>query len=182
MVVLDATTLMLLIEPTARPPVDPQTKKPLAKSRERLEFLIETLSEAKTRVVIPTPVLSELLVRAGDAKNDYLLAITRTYAFMVAPFNEKAAVELAFLLEATLKAPKRKLTPKETWAKIKFDRQIIAIAKVNNVSVIYSDDMGLTTVAKANGLTVIHTWELPLPPVKAQTELDLPPPEKSGES
>jgi hypothetical protein len=55
MVVLDATTLMLLIEPTARPPVDPETKRPLIKSRERLEFLIETLSEAKTRVVIPTP-------------------------------------------------------------------------------------------------------------------------------
>src|SRR5437588_7452083 len=53
-----------------------------------------------------------------------------------------------------------------TYAKITFDRQIVAIAKVNNVTVIYSDDDGVRKFAERNGLTVVRTWELPLPPEK----------------
>src|ERR1700676_3681163 len=136
MVVIDATTLLLLIDPNARPPRDPATRKPLEKCKERLEFLIETLSEAGSRVVVPTPVLSELLVRAGERRSEYLAEITSTYTFVVAPFDIKAAVELSFLLEADLKPRKKKLDDRETWAKMKFDRKIIAIAKENNVHTI----------------------------------------------
>jgi hypothetical protein len=46
MVLIDATTLLLLLDPDARPPRDPATKKPLENCKERIEFLIETLSEA----------------------------------------------------------------------------------------------------------------------------------------
>jgi hypothetical protein len=62
---------------------------------------------------------------------------------------------------------------RETWAKLKFDRQIIAIEKVNAANTIYTDDTGLAVVAKGNGLKIVHTWELPLPAVRAQGELDL---------
>jgi hypothetical protein len=68
MVLIDATTLLLLLDSDARPPRDPATKKPLEKCKERIEFLIETLSEAGSRVVVPTPVLSELLVRRGGGE------------------------------------------------------------------------------------------------------------------
>jgi predicted nucleic acid-binding protein len=170
--VLDATTLLLLIEPTARPPKDPATGKPVEKCKERIEFLIETLTEARTRICVPTPVLAELLVRAGKAANSYLTEITTNYAFDVAPFDAKAAVELAFILDGDLRN-RTKLNKDETYAKLKFDRQIVAIAKVNDVKVIYTDDQKLAGVAKANQFTVRHTWELPLPPVKAQQNLDL---------
>jgi hypothetical protein len=65
------------------------------------------------------------------------------------------------------------MSDRETWAKLKFDRQIIAIAKVNCAKSIYSDDFGVKSVATANGLKTVHTWELPLPPTAAQGELDL---------
>lgn len=92
MVAIDATTLLLLIDSKAKPPRDPNTQKPLEKCKERLEFLLETLTGAVTRVVVPAPVLSELLVRAGDARSEFLSEITSTYAFVVAPFATKAAV------------------------------------------------------------------------------------------
>jgi predicted nucleic acid-binding protein len=174
MVVIDATTLLLLIDPKAKPPRDPKTLKPLEKCKERLEFLVQTLTEAGTRVVVPAPVLSELLVRAGEARGEFLSEITSTYAFVIAPFETKAAVELSFLLDADLKPRRKKLGEQETWAKMKFDRQIIAIAKVSKVNTIYSDDTTLAAVARANGISVTHTWELPLPPVKSQQELDFP--------
>lgn len=170
MVVLDATTLLLLIEPSAKPPKDPNTGKPLERSKDRLEFLVETLSDAGTKVVIPTPVLSEVLVGAGDAKSEYLAQITGSSAFMTAPFDVKAAVELAFLLNIDGTLPKKRLSPAETYAKMKFDRQVIAIAKANGIKEMYTDDTGMSEVAAANGITVHHTWELPLPPQRDQQD------------
>jgi len=181
MVVLDTTTLLLLIEPTAKPPIDPKTKKPLGRARERIEFLLETLSQAKTQIFIPTPVLSELLVGAGNAKNQYLSEIQTSGALTIAPFDVKAAVELAFLLDGDGKRPKPPLSKQESWAKVKFDRQIVAIAKVNKVTAIYTDDKTLSAVAKANGIHPHHTWDLPLPPQKQQQDLPLEAP-KANES
>lgn len=172
MVILDATTLILLIEPSARPPKDPATGKPLEKCKERVEYLLQTLSGANVRVLVPTPVLAEVLVRAGSAKNQYLQEFTTNAAFKPAPFDERAAVELSMILDGVVKA-RRALTKVETWAKVKFDRQIVAIAKVHAVKMIYTDDEGLAKCAKANGIETKHTWELPLPPVEAQQELGL---------
>jgi hypothetical protein len=137
--------------------------------------LLETLTQNGARAVIPTPVLSELLVGAGNAKQAYLNEITSSSSFLPAPFDVKAAVELAFLMDADGKQPK-KLSQHETWAKVKFDRQVIAIAKATGVKDLYTDDTSLSAVAQANGLTVHHTWELPMPPQKLQHELDLPQP------
>lgn len=65
------------------------------------------------------------------------------------------------------------MDPIVTKAKIKFDRQVVAIAKVEGADTLYTHDTGLRDVALANGLRVVMTWELPLPPQAAQGELDL---------
>ena len=64
MVVFDATFLSHLLYPESRPPLNPSTKQPVARAKERIEYLIETLWEAKQKIVIPTPALSELLPSA----------------------------------------------------------------------------------------------------------------------
>lgn len=179
MIVLDSTTLTLLIEPSAKPPKDPSTGKPLEKCKERIEHLIETLTGTGSRVLLPTPILAELLVRAGAARNQYLTELTTNYAFRPASFDERAAVELSTIIDADLSS-KKKLTEYQTWAKVKFDRQIVAIAKIHSVTMIYTDDVSLAKCAKANNLDVTHTWNLPLPPVKAQQELDLTAPLDEG--
>jgi len=171
MVVMDSTTLMLLIDPEAKPPQDPKTRKPVQKSKERIEYLLETLNASRTQVLVPTPVLSEVLIRAGAAKGQYLNEISGSYALRIASFDQRAAIELSMLFDSDLNKFK-KLTDIQTKAKIKFDRQIVAIAKVNGVKTIYSDDGGLAIVAKQNGISVVPTWDLPLRPVKAQAELE----------
>ncbi len=73
------------------------------------------------------------------------------------------------------------------WVKIKYDRQIVAIAKLAQADTIYTDDEGLRGFAEAQGLRVIKLAELPLPAKRAQFEMDLPidslgPDEDEGET
>jgi hypothetical protein len=49
---------------------------------------------------------------------------------------------------------------------VKFDRQIVAIAKVYKAHTIYSDDEDVKALAENAAMKVIPSWELPLPPSK----------------
>jgi hypothetical protein len=66
-VALDADFLLLLLDPDAKPPHDPTTQRPLDRAKERIEYLIANLDNAKTRIILPTPVPGEILIRAGRA-------------------------------------------------------------------------------------------------------------------
>lgn len=166
MICLDSTFLGLLLHPEAKAPTDPTTKLPIERLPDRLELLRETWVDDHEKVMIPTPVLSEFLILAGRDGPTYLEKIHNTSNFVIEPFDEMAAVELAALHVAANKT-KSKAAQKRahggTWAKIKFDRQIVAIAKAHGASAIYSDDKGVGTFAEQNGLEVIKTWTLPLP-------------------
>ena len=85
----------------------------------------------------------------------------------------RAAFELAEIMRADL-AERGRTKPRdeaETWAKLKFDRQIVAIAKVCGATKIYSHDRGLETVAARVGICVIQLQDLPLPPEILQMNL-----------
>lgn len=172
MVVIDATVLLLLFQPTAKPPMDETTGQPVTRCKERIEWLLENLSQANVQVLVPTPVLSEILVAAGPEKSKILNEIGSVYAFRIQPFDMIAAIEVAFLTDQDLQSG-RKLTADETKAKVKYDRQIIAIAKVNQVKTIYSDDVQLGKKAIDNGIEAITTAGLPLPPDPPQSKLPL---------
>ncbi len=171
MVVMDSTMLLLLFQSDARPPIDPTTNLPLEKCKERIDFLIQSLTDKNIEIAIPTPVLSEILVAAGPDKSKILDAINSFYAFSIKPFDQLAAVEVAMLTDKDLDSNK-KLNAQETKAKVKYDRQIVAIAKVNNLKTIYSDDRGLAKVARANGINVIQTADLPVPPEPPQKSFE----------
>jgi hypothetical protein len=51
-----------------------------------------------------------------------------------------------------------------TWAKVKFDWQIVAISKQQNVSTIYSEDPDIKKLAALVNITVKCVADLPLPP------------------
>lgn len=61
----------------------------------------------------------------------------------------------------------------KTWAKAKFDWQIIAISKVAGASIIYSDDDDIARMGKRFGINVIKTADLPIPASARQGNLDL---------
>lgn len=170
MVVLDSTVLLLFFFPEAKAPLDPATGQALTRCRERLDLLLQTLSGSGVTVVVPTPVLAELLILAGTQKARILTELGTSAVFSAQPFDMRAAVELSELVDADLKTS-RKLDPSESRAKVKFDSQILAIAKVADARSIYTDDESLGRKARANGLTVIRTCDLPLPPEPPQRSL-----------
>jgi hypothetical protein len=174
-VAFDATILMPLFSPSVPGPNDPNTNKPLDFIRERIDALIDDLDHARTKIIIPTPALSELLVRAGAAGPDYLNRLHNYRAFKIESFDERAAVEAALQLDSALNEMTKKaaIEVANTWAKVKFDHQIVAIAKVNGVSIIYSDDRGVRTFAERAKITVVGLAQLPIPQKAAQMPLAL---------
>jgi hypothetical protein len=175
MVVVDATMLLLLFRPATRVPPDP-SGKPLTAARQRVEFLIQELEKSGTKVIIPTPVLSEILVSAGaSASQQIVQEISGQAVFRIEAFDTRAAIELAAMAREDLIRPKAKRDSAATYAKLKFDRQIVAIAKVNQAATIYSDDGDLRALSARAGIKVVRLAELPLPAEAQQTRLPLTP-------
>jgi predicted nucleic acid-binding protein len=182
MICLDNTFLGLVLSIGSKAPDDPKTGKPIERLDERIEDLIERWQKGNEKAIIPTPVLSEFLIVAGSQGADYLDEIENASHFIVRSFDQKAAVELAALyqtMDAKLSKRARKVGNSDTKAKMKFDRQIVAIAKSNGATTIYSDDNGVKNFAAEVGITVVKTHELPYPSPKVQ-KLEFGEPEIEG--
>ncbi len=160
MVVLDATFLMLLFNPNAAVPGD-KKGVPVSDATRRIDLLISELSKSRTPILIPTPALSEALVRAGDKTVEFLALIEKYAVFEIVPFDQMAAIEVAMIAREEL--GKKRPDAATTYAKIKYDRQIVAIAKVRQASIIYSDDDGVATLGARLNISVKKLSDLPLP-------------------
>ena len=136
-VVFDASFLIPLLDPKVQG----------VNNDPRIEYLFRTLDRQHTQIIIPTPALSEVLIGAGEAAPKYLEIINRSSRFRVASFGERAAVEAAAAHREMIDAGNKKETG-EIWAKVKFDRQIVAIAKVEGADCIYSNDQDIAKYAK----------------------------------
>lgn len=176
MVVMDATTLLLLLRPNVDAPHDRSTGNPVEFVEKRLNYLVKTLERTKTKIVIPTPALSEFLVRAEAAGPALLQRITKQAVFRIVPFDTLAAVEVAMMTRDALDKGDKRGGLLAPWAKVKYDRQIVAIAKVVQARAIYSDDEDVEKIGRAAGIHVISIASLPLPPEDAQGSLQLEPP------
>lgn len=173
MVAIDATLLLLFLSPIAEPPLDRRTGKPLANAKERVDALIDKCQRSRTKIVVPTPVLSEVLVRAGAARTDYLRILQQSSHFKIAPFDVRAAVDVAEMTKTAIDAGDKRAGSAGTWAKVKFDRQIVAIAKNEQVTAIYSDDPDIKNTAAQFGIPVIGLFEMPVPAGSLQGTLPL---------
>lgn len=167
MVLFDATMLSLLFHSGAKAPTD-ANGRPISRARDRIEHLVETLEKSKTKIIIPTPALAELLVLAGSSGPKYIEEIEDKAFFKVSDFDKRAAIEVSLQIRDAMTSGGKRAGSTSTWAKIKFDRQIVAIAKVEGVTTIYSDDGDLTNYEKAQGLDVKGINDLPLPPMKQE--------------
>jgi predicted nucleic acid-binding protein len=132
--------------------------------RAKLDDLVDTLSKSRVKIVIPTPALTEVLVRAGKAREDIHNALTRKSAFEIAPFDVKAAMECSLLLEEAWSTTEKRAITK---TKFKFDWQIVSIAASRRVMTIYSDDGDVANAAARTGIQVIRIDDL-APPASAR--------------
>jgi hypothetical protein len=152
-VVFDASYLVPLLDPRVKGVSD----------NPRVNHLFRTLEKAKAKIIVPTPALSEVLIGAGDAAPKYLEIISRSARFKVVPFGERAAVEAAAAHREAIEAGDKK-EGGSSWAKVKFDHQILAIAKVEGADCIYSNDADLVKLGKKHRIPVIPLDGLPEPP------------------
>jgi predicted nucleic acid-binding protein len=159
---IDSTTLSLLIDPSADIPADKKTGKRPEKARERLDHLIETLEAERTKLLIPAPALSEILILAGSEGPTFVDEINSTSVFKVADFNQLAAIEAAAIHTALVKAKTKNISGSKV--KTKYDVQIVAIAKVNGAEIIYSEDGDIEKLAEQAGIKMVRISDLPMPP------------------
>ena len=165
----DTSTLIYLLKPDAPAPVVEGSDQRVSDCHLRISYLLSELQKARATIVIPAPVIAEILVYAGTAGPEWLRILTTSRHFRPSPFDALAAVECAAIARKRLGS--RKLTNAER-TKAKFDEQIVAIGKIERATVIYSDDGDIRRLADET-TKVIGVAELPLPPEERQGKLDL---------
>ena len=69
---IDSDILSLLINPSATVPKDPATGEPVTRAAERVNHLIDTLETDRTKLLIASPVLSEILILAEESGVNFL--------------------------------------------------------------------------------------------------------------
>lgn len=156
-VVFDSTYLIDLFNPRLH-----------GDKRASLDFLVAELSKARTRILIPAPCLTELLIRAGTARDKYLQNLRSSSAFDVFPYDQRAATECALMLEAAWDSKSQKAISR---TKFKFDWMIVACAASRNVQRIYSDDGDIHRCALQVGIQTIKQLDLPIPSASRQLRI-----------
>lgn len=183
-VLFDTDYLMyLLTDPSRYASLkDPNLPDDVANLQRKIECLLERLKEEKAKVIIPTPVLAELCAQFGDKLTEVLGILESQRRFDIADYDKLAAVETGLSMRAG--GSRKKSLTRSQWHKVKFDRQIVAIAKVNGVDTVYSNDSQVCRWSREAGLKAVSVIELDNPP-PAQVPMDYPPEggaDQSGEA
>lgn len=125
--------------------------------------LIERIAEEERIIIIPAPVLSEAIVKIADKSDEFLKFLRASPWFRIDAFDAAAAVELGIRTAQAFKAGDKREGLQSDWTKIRFDRQIVAIALVSGASEIISDDSDVAAIGERWGIKVTSIEDLPLP-------------------
>lgn len=156
-VVFDSTYLIDLFNP-----------KLAGDQRAALDHLIRDLSKSRLRVLIPSPCLTELLIRAGKARDQYVQRLGNASSFEVIPFDRRAATECALLLEEAWDSKSQRDI---TRTKFKYDWMIVACAASRGVQKIYTDDIDILRCAAKVGIQAIAQKVLMVPAESRQLRI-----------
>ena len=76
--------------------LDPNAAAPEKNARAKVQYLVAEMERSGTRIAIPTPALSEVLVRRGPVRAHEVVArINEHPVFSIEPFDARAAIELS---------------------------------------------------------------------------------------
>lgn len=148
------------------------SKETASSDRLRLDHLIKQIDKNKTKLVIPMPSLAEFLVKADSASVQAVNILEKQRYIVMADFNRASAFEIALIDAACLYKGDKKDSSEEAWQKVKFDRQIVAIAKSNAAQLIITRDKGVQKCATRIGMDWIEISSLEMPPGSDQHSLN----------
>ena len=151
--------------------LNPQASGSVPDAATKVQTLIADLTERNCTILIPTPVLTECLVKSGGSIQDAFEKLKAYACFQIRPFDDRAAIELAVLLRGETKMSAKEARKVATASKIQFDKQIVSVVKVHGATVIYSDDGDLCSFAEQCGLKAVRLADLPLRPTQSELPL-----------
>ncbi|MBM7342721.1 VapC toxin family PIN domain ribonuclease [Erwinia sp. INIA-01] len=149
---------------------DPENGLEIPDPGRRIQALLDMIESSGGSIIIPTPVLAEYLVGIDKSEHqNYIRLIQRKSCFEIASFDEIAAIECAQMpsikeLKAMMKS--------DTANKVKFDRQIISIAKSLNVDEIWTHDIGVFKRCKEMGMIVKSLADIEPTPIQVLIDMD----------
>ncbi len=116
----------------------------------RARAFFEWLSKIPgTEVAIATPTLAELMVKLTGPMSSQALEVLKT-RLRIFPFDERAALLMAKLNAMRIADGELKRIAKElavNYRYLRFDLQILAVAKANGATCVYSQDDRMRTFA-----------------------------------
>ena len=152
MAVFDANFLVYWLDPEDNRPDSPKTAQRFSEAKSRVSRLVDEFRTKGEPPVVPAPALSEYLILAGKAGEGRIKTMANQQRIKIVPFGERAAIELAALSRRARDSGDKRSGIDAPWQKVKFDRQIVAIAKVEGEKAIYSEDEGLRKFAEMVGI------------------------------
>lgn len=164
MIVVDTVFLVLMI--------DPGSTQGNGRA-EKVRHFVEELSKTNAVVMIPSPVIAELVAGRAQKIEEVVENLRRLKGFTVQPFDEVIAIEtgerIAFH-QASLKPHDRA----QHWkVAMKYDAMIAATAIVRGASELYTDDANLGKYLIGSSVTLRMIDDLPSPPEDPQRRFDI---------
>lgn len=166
MIVVDANFLVLLLDPDG-------AMSHIARGKERILHYIAELSRGRTEIIVPAPVIAELVAGRVERIEEVLSALTSRRGFILLPFDPVIAIQTGELIRRVQDSiPANERLPGWKVA-MKYDAMIAATAIVRRARAVCTDDGGIARYLTGSGVEVIRIDDLPLPPEDAQTRLEI---------
>lgn len=135
----------------------------------KLDMLIQDLVDKRKIIGIPAPAWAEFLAGAKLAMPEIINKFGGKRAIQILPFGDAEAIEAAEIERRFKRRVKGENQGSRTI--VKYDRQILAIARTQNAEILYTDDDKMAKEANRLSIKVCKTDDLPLPPEPPQQEL-----------
>ncbi len=112
--------------------------------------LIDDLEKDGVQIIIPAPAFSEFLMGIEKDLTEFTKIFEGKKNFKIKSFDTKAALECSFLLKDLMK--NKDIKKNFSKQKIKYDYQIVSIAKIFEAECVYSDDKDVMKLCSRLGL------------------------------
>lgn len=117
----------------------------VAAYRAAVRHLVTDIGKNNDIIIIPMPVWAELriglmLYTNMQTYDHAVKEIEMSPFFYIRPFDDKSADILVEATSITAKAGNKRVGVDAPWQRVKFDRQIVAIAKAHGATTLYTAD------------------------------------------
>ena len=164
MIVVDANFLVLFLDPDGAMPH-------IARGKDRIQHYIAELSRDRTEIIVPAPVIAEIVAGRIDRIEDIVTILTRGRTFIVQPFDTIVAIQTGELIRQVQDSiPAENRSPGWKVA-MKYDAMIAATARVRRAKAVCTDDAGIARYLRGSNIDVVQIADLPLPPEDPQGKL-----------